>query len=106
MFRQVASSADFVEVWGTDVVSNSNPSDRRQSEPLSTSGDQPNRKRPASPADTALESTSNPEETLGAPPSSKKQCDYMNKGIDQRIEKCRKGNDIMSMCSSHNIEQE
>ena len=30
MFRQVASSADFVEVWGMDVVSNSNPSDRKE----------------------------------------------------------------------------
>ena len=94
VFKQVASSGDFVSTWEAEMISNSQggsgTSDRQRSEPVLTLGDRSTRKRSATSADVSP-GLCNTEEILGGPPSSKKQCDYMSDGIDQRIERCRKG---------------
>ena len=68
-------------------------SERRRKETLSISSDRLTRKRPSTSAEVSsgtynmIES----DEILGGPSSSKKRCDYMCEGIDQRIEGSRKG---------------
>ena len=121
MFRQVASSADFVNIWETEIINSSQDglSDRRHSD---TPSDWSTRKHTTASTDTCISAESSnsqdglrrsetdrstrkrssttadlspglseSDEIIGGPSSSKKQCDYVSEGIDQRIERCRKG---------------
>ena len=117
MFKQVASSADFVNTWETEITQNgigdhrssdtstissrkcstastetsvSCQSSNSQDGPRRSENDRSTRKRSAATSDLSP-STESDEVILCGPPSSKKQCDYMSEGIDQRIERCRKG---------------
>ena len=125
MFKQVASSADFVNTWETEIISSSENgvSDHRSSDTSTTSSDRSSRKCSTASTEASVStqssssqdgprrsendrstrkrsaatlvdlspSTDSDEVILCGPPSSKKQCDYMSEGIDQRIERCRKG---------------
>lgn len=89
MFRQVASSTDFVSTWGSEVINNS-------------AGDQISisRKRPISSSswcvDTSPAPSLTPEDSPNSASSAKRQCSngYNVAGIDERIESCKKGKKI------------
>ena len=65
-------------------------SSNSQDGPRRSENDQSTRKRSAATSDLSP-STESDAEILCGPSSFKKQCDYMSEGIDQRIERCRKG---------------
>ena len=82
MFRLVASSTEFVEKWESEVISTCTSA---------STGDQLSRKRTAS---SSPEVNSSGDLFCG-PSQSKKRCSYVGEGIDENIEKCRKGIDIL-----------
>ena len=91
MFRQISSSNDFVEMWESEVVSAS-----ESVTAIASNNDQQSRKRASSSFDSStVQATSDNPVTNSGPPATKKRCNYVNQGLDQRIEKCRKGYILM-----------
>ena len=87
--KRTAACADTSPEWSD---SQDGPSDHRRSATLSTLSDRSNRKRSITSTDVSPgPSNTESDEIMSGPPSSKKPCDYMSEGIDQRIEYCRKG---------------
>lgn len=83
MFVQVSSSSDFVDKWNSEVVTTT--------ESITPDSDSNSRKCAATASldSSAIPSTS--DDSISHPPATKKRCNYVNQGLDERIERGRKG---------------